>query len=104
MNRAPKLIVAAAAVLALATGCGGSDGRPSVDEIADSLTSNSDLLGGTEITDEQATCFAEAFHDSDLSDDALNALVDGDEDYEGSDEDNEALSGVTSSAMDCATS
>lgn len=102
MRRAPKLIAPALLVVALVSGCGGSDGRPSVDEIADSITGESaDLVNDTEITDDQAHCMAEVFHDSDLSDEALNALVEGDEDYEGGEEDNEALAAVSGSAVEC---
>ena len=101
-NRAPKLIASAFLVLTLATACGG-DGRPSVDEISDALQ-DSDLLGGSELTDDQVDCLAKAYHDSDLSDDALQALVDGDEDYKGSKEDTEDIGDVSEAAGKCATS
>lgn len=104
MTRTQRLLrpLAATAVIALvATGCGGDDGgRPSVDEISDTIQ-NGDVLG-SDIDSDVADCIAEAFHDSDLSDDALQAIVDEDEDYEPSSEDQDALSTVSTSAVtDC---
>ena len=95
-KRVLSAAAAAALVLTFATGCGGGGGRPSVDEIADGIQ------GGTlgeDVTDEVATCVAKAFHDSDLSDDALQALADGDEDYKGSKEDAEAAQSVSSESI-----
>lgn len=104
MTRTQRILrpLAVTAVLALvATGCGGDDGgRPSVDEISDTIQ-NGDVLG-SDLDASVADCIAEAFHDSDLSDDALQAIVDEDEDYDASDEDQEALSSVSTSAVtDC---
>lgn len=100
-TRATKLIASAFLVATLASACGG--GRPSVDEVADGIKDNSSQFGGgVDIDDEMAKCIAEAFHDSDLSDDALQAIADGDEDYEASDEDNEAMTSVsTESVTEC---
>lgn len=103
MKRTLTFLASAALVVTFATGCGGDDGgRPSVDEVADGIQSNmGDQLGG-DVTDDMATCIAEAFHDSDLSDEALQALADGDEDYDASEEDQDALSSVaTDSIADC---
>jgi hypothetical protein len=96
-------VAAAALVLTFATGCGGDDGggRPSVDEISEGIQSN-DILGDS-MDSKVADCVAEAFHDSDLSDDALQAIADGDEDYDPSDDDQEALTSVsTDSVAECA--
>jgi len=106
-KRVLSAAAAAAFVLVLATGCGddgdGGGGRPSVDEISKGIQENmGDQLGGA-MTEDIADCVAEAFRDSDLSDDALQAIVDGDEDYDASDEDTEALSSVsTESITECA--
>ena len=51
-----------------------------------------------------ADCVAKAFHESDLSDDALNAMVDKDEDYEASDADEKALTEIsTETVAECMT-
>jgi hypothetical protein len=83
------LPVAAAMVL---SACGGSAAeRPSADEIADVLTEGTEELGGVAVPQEQADCIADVFVNSDLSDEALRAMVEGDEDYEATDEDQAAL-------------
>lgn len=92
---------AAALVLTFATGCGGDGGRPSVDDISEGIQNNEIL--GSNVDEKLADCMAKAFHDSDLSDEALQAIVDGDEDYDASDEDTEALNSVsTESVTECA--
>jgi hypothetical protein len=101
-------LVALSAVLVIAlSACGGGGdggGRPSTDEIADALKSNEEFSSmASGASDEVVDCLAQAFHDSELSDDALNALVDGDEDFDGSDEDREAVSGMTEDLTACAT-
>lgn len=100
-KRAPKLIASAFLVVTLATACGG--GRPSVDEVSQGLEDNAaELLGGSMPTDSiDFDCMAEAFVDSDLSDDALQAIVDGDEDFDANDGDTEAASEAAQSATDC---
>ena len=94
-----KLGIAAAATVMLLAGCGGGDGggRPSVDDISKVLTDGGEI-GGEDFSlpQDQADCVAKAFHESDLSDEALNAMVDKDEDYEPSDEDTKALTSVSS--------
>lgn len=98
-KRAPQLIASAFLVVTLATACGGG-GRPSQDDIADGLKDNTSEYG--EVTDDVADCMAKAIHDSDLSDDAVQAVVDGDEDYEPSDDDQKASEDVTKDIVDCA--
>ena len=102
-----KLGVALAATVVLLAGCGGGGGgRPSADEISGLLTDGGEI-GGQEfsVPEEQADCMAKVFHESDLSDDALNAMVDKDEDFKPSDKDSEALASLTSSQdmVACAT-
>lgn len=104
MTVTKTLIAAAALTLSLAA-CGGDGGRPSQAEIKDALTSEDSVSGVdmSDMDDAVADCMAEAFHDSDLSDEALRALVDGDEDYEGSEEDTEAMTDLSDEFMECAT-
>ncbi len=96
-----KKLVAVLAMLALmTTACGGDggggDGRPSTDEIATALKDADNAAGAAftagGVSDEIVDCIAGALHDSDLSDEALNAIVDGDEDYKGDEDDTEVLS------------
>lgn len=96
-----KLGIALAATVVLLAGCGGGGGgRPSVDEISTVLSEGGDIGGENfAIPEEQADCVAKAFHESDLSDDALNAMVDKDEDYEPSDADEKALTEISTDTV-----
>ena len=80
-----KKIVAMFTMLAVLTACGGGGDRPSEDDIAKALKDSDnpagEAFGGAGIGDEIIDCIAKALHDSDLSDDVLQALVDGDEDF-----------------------
>lgn len=99
-QRILRPLAATAAVALLTAGCGGDDGRPSVDELAESIQSG-DMVG-SDVDEAVADCIAEAFHESDLSDDALQAIVDEDEDYDPSSEDEQALESLqTDELTDC---
>ena len=102
-KRTLSAVAASSALLLTLSACGGGDGgRPSVDDISESLQ-DSDMMGG-EVDADVADCVAEAFHDSDLSDDALQAIVDQDEDYEPSGDDEKALENLQTEEMtDCIT-
>jgi hypothetical protein len=98
-----KKIVAMFTLLAVLTACGGG-GRPSEDEIADALKDNDtfgQLTNGA--SDDVIDCIAKALHDSDLSDDALQALVDGDEDFEGDKDDTKAITDIQDDLAKCVT-
>ena len=73
-------IVAALAVLMLLAGCGLLGDRPSEDEIADALRDPTKEVSIAGITrdDEVIHCIAQVLHDSDVSDEALRAVVDDD--------------------------
>ena len=102
-----KKIVAMFTLLAVLTACGGGGGRPSADEVADALKDKDNPAGQAftagGATDEAIDCIAEALHESDLSDDVLQAIVDGDEDYEGSSEDEDAFAGLVDELGKCIT-
>ncbi len=101
-----KKIVAMFTLLAVLTACGGGGGgRPSEGDIAKALkdSDNPASAMASGAADEQIDCIAKALHDSDLSDDALQAIVDGDEDYEGDGEDEDALSGMATDVAKCIT-
>lgn len=93
-----RMIAVAAVLLVALSGCGGG-GRPSQDEIADSIKDDSEFSDVLEGGDEEIDCLAETLHESDLSDEALQAIVDGDEDYEPSKEDEAALTEVFTDGM-----
>ena len=74
------LLALPAAVLALSlTACGGA-GRPSADEVAEGLTQYFDEAGmGEQIDADASQCLAEHLVDSELSDETLNYLADGED-------------------------
>lgn len=91
------------AALALTSACGGGgDDRPSKADIKTSITSK-DSVFGSAIPKESADCVSSALVDSDISDKTLNAIVDGDEDYKGSDDDKDALADLQSKLTECLT-
>lgn len=96
-------VVVATALVLVTSACGG-DGRPSADELSKSLRDGSSAMGDRleSLDKKQVDCVAKAFVDSDLSDEALNALVEGDEDFEGSDKDEKALEGMEDEVKACA--
>lgn len=99
-------VLSATMTLALAACGGSSSGRPSADDISDSLQHGkaADAIGATgKLTASIADCMGKVLHDSKVSDKALNALVDGDKDYKGSKDDATELGNVTSKMSDCAT-
>lgn len=100
-----KSLTAAFIVAALSlSACGGGDGdgRPTKAEVKKSLTSK-DSVFGTTVPSEAADCVAGILVDSDLSDKTLNAMVEGDKDYEGSDDDKKALTSLTTEFGKCVT-
>lgn len=90
--------ICAVAVLSLSACGGGGADRPTADELSKVLQSSDNALG-TAVPKEAADCVSKAFVDSDLSDEALNAIVEGDEDFDGSKEDEEAIKGIVSSDL-----
>lgn len=71
----------------------GSDARPSEDEIALALVSVDNPLGiGLKTQDgEIIDCLAEVLRDSDLSDEALRAMIEGNRHFVGSEDDSAAV-------------
>ena len=99
-----KSLTAALIVAALSlSACGGGDeGRPAKADVKKSLTSKDSVFGNT-IPPEAADCVAGVLVDSDLSDKTLNAMVEGDEDYKGSDKDKKTLATLSSEFGKCVT-
>ncbi len=96
---APILWVALVATL---TGC-GLGGRPSEDELADALRDPTNFVSVAGLTTDEATidCLAEAIHDSDVSDDSLQAIVDNDRTYGGNPDDADAVAGLQAAMATC---
>jgi len=90
-----------AALLSFTAACGGGGDRPSQAEVSKSLTADDSVLGS--IPEKQADCLAKLLVESDLSDKALNAMVEQDNDYKASKNDTETLTEVgTKLATECA--
>jgi hypothetical protein len=91
-----------AALVAALTGC-GLGGRPSEDELADALRDPTNFLTVSGITTDRATidCLAEALHDSDVSDETLQAIVDNDATHIGEDEDEDEVADLQAAMADC---
>lgn len=94
----------AVAALSLTSACGGDGGgdRPSQSDIKKAITNKDGVFGGA-IPDEAADCVAKSLVDSKLSDKTLNAIVENDKDYKGSDKDKKALQDVQGDLTTCAT-
>ncbi|MEG9226274.1 hypothetical protein [Aeromicrobium sp. Sec7.5] len=98
-----KLMTAAAvSVIIVTSACGA--GRPSVDDLQASILEQGESLG---ITEESAECIAEKVHESDISDDTLNKIVDGDIDVTGvsavPQDDADAFEALTDDVTSCVT-
>lgn len=91
------------AALALTSACGGGgDDRPSKSEVKTAITSD-DSVFGTSIPEASADCVADVLVDSDVSDKTLQAIVDSDENYKGSKDDEKALTSLTADFAKCVT-
>ena len=99
-----KKIVALFALLAVLTACGGG-GRPSEDDIAKALKDksnpNSAGFAASGAADKAIDCIAKVLHDSDLSDEALQALVDGKSDYNAGKDDAKAIADISDDIGKC---
>lgn len=98
-----KLMTAAAvSIIVVTSACGA--GRPSVDDLSASILKQGESLG---VTEESADCIAEKVHDSDISDDTLNKIVDGDIDVTGvsavPQDDADAFEALTDDVTTCIT-
>ena len=98
-----KLMTAAAvSAIVLTSACGA--GRPSVDDLSASILEQGESLG---ITEDSADCIAEKVHDSDISDDTLNKIVDGDIDVTSTSavpqDDADAFEALTDDVTTCVT-
>ncbi|WP_229051276.1 hypothetical protein [Aeromicrobium sp. Leaf350] len=94
------MAVAAISLIAFTSACGA--GRPSVDDLSSAIQEQGDSLG---ITEEAADCIAEKVEASDISDDTLNKIVDGDVDVTGvasvPQDDADALDAITEDLATC---
>jgi hypothetical protein len=100
-----KKLAALFTLMVVLTACGGG-GRPSTDDIAKALKDKGNPNGvaiASAASDDAIDCLAKVLHDSDLSDDALQALVDGDSDFEGNKDDAAAIGKLTPEFAKCVT-
>ena len=100
-----KKLVALCTMLVVLTACGGG-GRPSADDIAKALKDKGNPNGvalASAASDKAIDCIAKVLHDSKLSDDALQALVDGKSDYNGNKDDAAVIAGLTDDITKCVT-
>lgn len=105
--RPTRVLIGLGAVVALAlAGCSNGDGdgesesvRPSVQELADYFSlADVDPDAGI-LTEEQATCFGQTMYDSELSDEALRAVLDEESEYVRTAEEDELFRQTSLSAM-----
>lgn len=90
------------AALALTSACGGGDGdRPSKAEVKKAITGEKSVFGA--IPEPAADCVAGVLVDSKVSDETLTAIVENDEDYKGTDKDEDALKDLQTDLGKCAT-
>jgi hypothetical protein len=105
-----KKKLVALSLLALLAACGGGGGgRPSAGDLAKALNDHDNKVGAqfTEAFQnpdaDTIDCIAKVLHESKVSDDALQAIVDANEDYKGSDKDSEAFQDATTGMAKCIT-
>jgi hypothetical protein len=103
-----KTLIAFALLLAVSA-CGGGE-RPTTGEVAAALKDKDNDVAaqltsafGELLDDDTVDCIAKVLHDSPVSDDALQAIVDGDTDYKGSDKDADALKDASDGIAHCIT-
>lgn len=100
LRRRTSLIIATAATTAvLLTGCGNAD-PAEVNELADILHSDHSPLG-MPIPTKQATCLAQIYLESGLSDKAITNLKNGKPLAPATKDDHEAITEIAGKALDC---
>ncbi|VXB24506.1 hypothetical protein [Aeromicrobium sp. 9AM] len=97
-----KTLTAVAVVAALSlSACGGGGDRPSKGDLSKEF-SKKDNVFGLKLTKKQADCIAEAIVDSKLSDKAVKALKEQDEDFKPTKADNKARDAIAGDVEKCA--
>lgn len=102
-----KVAAVCCALLVAVTACGGAS-RPSTDEIAKAIKSGESVMGSLpsslpdDVMDDVVNCIATALYESEVSNEALVAFIEGDKEFEGSEGDQEAIDSVTSKLSECA--
>ena len=96
-------LVAVTSILAFTAACGG--GRPSTGQLSEAIQEESGSSAA--ITEEIADCLAEKLQESDISDDTLQKVVDGDIDPTGVSavpkKDEDAIEKFSQDAAECIT-
>lgn len=98
------LAAPATALLLLVAACGGG-GRPSADELSTAIQqqarSGKDAMIQHSIDGRSADCMGRVLHDSDLSDEALRAIVAGKAHYDASPADERAMKRIAPDFVSC---
>lgn len=104
-----KKTIALLAVLLAVTACGGGE-RPTTKDVASALKDQDNAVAkqltssfGDLLDDGIVDCIAKVLHESPVSDDTLQAIVDGDVDYKGSEKDSDALQDASDDIAHCIT-
>lgn len=71
-------------------------GRPDIEELASALQKPESIVP---VTAERADCVAQVLHDSDLSDETLEAIAEGNSDYSASSDEQNALTQALAEAQ-----
>ena len=101
-----KKLLAIVTLMAALAACGGSE-RPTTDDVAKALKDKDNSVGQTFTSafegadDATLECIAKVLYDSDISNDALQAIVDGDADYKGSSKDADAVQEASTNMAKC---
>lgn len=107
LRRLAAVIAVPAALTFALTACGGESGsgRPSTAALAKALTSGkvASEMSTSGLPAKAITCIAQKFEDSKLSDDALRAIVNDDENFKGKSGDTDALNDLESQMSSCAS-
>ncbi|MEN0025045.1 hypothetical protein RAC69_13050 [Microbacterium sp. LS_15] len=104
LRPATRLLMALpVAALAFSLAACGGPSRPSADDVADGIQKvYTDMGMGDAMTDDVAQCFAEKLVDSDLSNETLNYIANG-EDKQSSEEDKDLTTKIlTDNIQECA--
>ncbi len=86
----------AAGVLVLLTLASCGTGRPDIDELATALQKPDSIVP---VTAERADCVAQVLHDSNVSDETLKAITEGDANYSASGDEQNTLTQALAEAQ-----
>jgi len=105
-----KKLVALCSLLFVVSACGGGGDRPTTADVTRALEDKDNAVAqqftaefGDLLDSDTIACIAKVLHDSDVSDDTLEAIVEGDADYKGTDKEADALKDASTGMAECIT-